>query len=261
MTALETLLRNEIVGFVLELTRVSGVLIVAPLSWSVAPVRVRMVLALALTLAAHGIAVAPAEIAGSIGLILAAALVEFTIGAAIGMVVRMFVAVAEIAAEVIGPMMGLGVAHIFDPLSGSSQSGLQTILRNFAIFLALIVGLHRIVIGSLIMSFDVLPPGSFADAELAAPVLLTLGGETIAAGVRVAFPVAAVLMLSQVALAFVARAAPAIQIFSVGFAVTLAVGGLMLVLVVPDTAHQILVEASYVGRRIETALLAMGATR
>jgi flagellar biosynthetic protein FliR len=256
---LETLLRNEIVGFVLELTRVSAVLIVAPLSWSVAPVRVRMVLAIALTLAAHGVAMAPAEVAGSLGLVVAAALVEFAIGAAIGLVVRLFIAVAEIAAEVIGPMMGLGVAHIFDPLSHSSQSGLQTLLRNFAILLALIVGLHRVVIGSLIVSFNVLPPGGFADAELAAPVLLALGSDTIAAGVRVAFPIAAVLMLSQVALAFVARAAPAIQIFSVGFAVTLIVGGLVLVLVVPDTARQLLVEASFVGRRIETALLAMGA--
>jgi flagellar biosynthetic protein FliR len=242
---------------VLELTRVSGVLIVAPLSWSAAPVRVRMVLAIALTLAAHGIAVAPAEIAGSVGLVLCAALVEFTIGAAIGLVVRMFVAVAEIAAEVIGPMMGIGVAHIFDPMSHSSQSGLATILRNFAILLALLVGLHRVVIGALIVSFDLIPPGSFADVERATPVLLSLGGDTIAAGVRVAFPIAAVLMLSQVALAFVARAAPAIQIFSVGFAVTLIVGGLVLVLVVPDMARQMLVEASYVGRRIETALLVM----
>jgi flagellar biosynthetic protein FliR len=253
VTVLETLLRNEIVGFVLELTRVSAVLIVAPLSWSVAPVRVRMVLAIALTLAAHGIAAAPAEVASSIGLVLAAALVEFAIGAAIGLVVRMFVAIAEIAAEVIGP--------IFDPLSHSSQSGLQTLLRNFAILLALIVGLHRVVIGSLIMSFNVLPPGHFANAELAAPVLLALGSDTIAAGIRVAFPIAAVLMLSQVALAFVARAAPAIQIFSVGFAVTLIVGGLVLVLTVPDTARQLLIEASYVGRRVETALLAMGAAR
>jgi flagellar biosynthesis protein FliR len=261
VSALDILLRTEIASFVLVLTRVSAVLIVAPLSWSVAPLRMRVVLALGIALAAHGIGATPPEISASFAHVAAATLVEFAIGAAIGMVVRLFVAIAEVAAEIIGPMMGLSVAHVFDPLSHSSVSALNTILKNFTILLALIVGLHRVVLGSLLVSFQVLPPGSGAQAGLAAPVLLAFCSETLSAAIRVAFPVTAVLMLGQVALAFVARAAPAIQIFSVGFSVTLIVGFVVLVLVVPDSARQLLVEASYVGRRIETALYAMGAGR
>jgi flagellar biosynthesis protein FliR len=261
VSALDILLRTEIAGFVLELTRVSAVVIVAPLSWSVAPLRMRAVLAIGIALAAHGISPVAPEIAASFAHVMAAMLVEFAIGAAIGMVVRLFVSIAEIAGEIIGPMMGLSVAHIFDPLSHGSVNTINTILRNFALLLALIVGLHRVVLTGLLASFQVLPPGSGADAGLAAPVLFALGSDTLAAGIRVAFPVAAVLMLSQIALAFVARAAPAMQVFSVGFAVTLIVGGLVLTLVVPDAARQLLVEASFVGRRIEAALYAIGAGR
>jgi flagellar biosynthetic protein FliR len=261
VSALDTLLRNEIASFVLALTRVSGVLIVAPLSWSVAPLRMRVVLAMGIALAAHGIGAMPPEVSTSFAHVAAAALVEFAIGAAIGMVVRLFVAIAEVAAEIIGPMMGLSVAHVFDPLSHSSVSSLTTLLRNFVILLALIVGLHRVVLGGVLVSFQLLPPGGAVHAGLAAPVLLELCSQALGAAIRVAFPVAAVLMLGQIALAFVARAAPAIQIFSVGFSVTLIVGFVVLVLVVPDSARQLLVEASHVGRRIETTLYAMGAGR
>jgi flagellar biosynthesis protein FliR len=47
------------------------------------------------------------------------------------------------------------------------------------------------------------------------------------------------------------------QIFSVGFAVTLAVGAVVLILAVPDTAYRFIAELSHVGSRIETVLFEM----
>ena len=66
------------------------------------------------------------------------------------------------------------------------------------------------------------------------------------------------LFITQLGLAFVARAAPAMQIFNVGFAVTLAVGGFVLVFVLPDIADELGAEFSHVGVRFERLLDAFG---
>ena len=76
-----------------------------------------------------------------------------------------------------------------------------------------------------------------------------------------AIPFIAVLFITQVALAFISRAAPAMQIFSIGFAVTLATGGLLMVLVLPDLGFELLSEVSRTGGKIETLLSAVQGAR
>ena len=73
-----------------------------------------------------------------------------------------------------------------------------------------------------------------------------------------AVAVIALLFVTQVALAFISRAAPAMQIFAVGFAVTLGVGVFALVLTLPDTAREMLVQLSYVGHQVEMVASRMG---
>jgi len=84
---------------------------------------------------------------------------EFMLGLGIGFVVRLFVAIAEVAADQIAPMMGIGAAQLFDPQTKSMQNVLSTVLRNFAVLLGLIAGLHRIVIGGVLASFKAVPVG------------------------------------------------------------------------------------------------------
>ncbi len=75
---------------------------------------------------------------------------------------------------------------------------------------------------------------------------------------RWAIPVVAVLFMTQMALGFVSRAAPAMQIFSVGFAVTLVVGGAAIVIALPDIGREVIAELGRVGPRLEGVLLAVG---
>jgi flagellar biosynthesis protein FliR len=65
------------------------------------------------------------------------------------------------------------------------------------------------------------------------------------------------LLVTQVALAFVSRAAPAMQVFSIGFAVTLAVGALVLMAILPDLSYDVAAEMSRAGERIEALVLAV----
>ena len=254
MSLLEPLIRAEAGAFALEAVRLSGLVIAAPLAWSAAPARAKVALVLLLAAAAHGQTRLSPEISGSAPQIAFAVGSEFALGLAIGMIVRLVVAAFEVAAEQIALMMGLGIAQVFDPSGGASHNVLGGVIKNFALLVALAVGLHRVVIGATISSFQVVPVGSLASFDAYAPTFLTLGGEVMATGLRLAMPVTAVLFMTQVALAFISRAAPAMQIFSIGFAVTLGVGAFVLFLTLPDLAYEAAVEMSRVEGRIERLL-------
>jgi len=253
---LDALVRAHAGTFALETVRVTGVIIAAPLAWVSAPLRVRGALVLLLAFAAH------AE--GSVGLgdqslehMAFCVGSEFMLGLGIGFVVRLFVAVAEMAAEYVAPMMGIGAAQLFDPQTKSMQNVLSSVFRNFALLLGLLAGIHRVVLSGVLASFRAVPVGTLTNPALSTPVVLAMTSEAVATGVRIAIPFIAILFMSQIALAFISRAAPAMQIFSVGFAVTLATGGLVMVLVLPDLGYELLGEVSRSGAKIETLLTAV----
>ncbi len=252
MNALDLLLRAEGATLALEMVRITGMVIAAPLAWAPAPIRVRGSLVVLLALAAHGASAGAA--AQPLENLCFAVGSEFVLGLGIGFVVRLVVATAEIASEVIAPMMGLAIAQQFDPQTRNMQNVLAGVLRNFATLLALIAGLQRVVVGAVLQSFRIVPVGSLANPGLAVPSILAMTAEALATGVRLAIPLIAVLLTIHIALAFVARAAPAMQIFSVGFAVTLGAGGLVLILVLPDLGYGFLSEVSRAGLKIEDLL-------
>lgn len=254
MNALDELVRSEAASFALETVRLAGLVAVAPLTWSAAPARAKASLVLLLAVAAHGQGGVDPEIAGSPSRIALSAGSEFMLGAAIGFIVRLVVASVELAAEQVALMMGLGIAQVFDPQQHSPQNVLSGLLRNFALLVALGVGLHRLVIGATVASFRAVPVGSVVDLGAYGQTFTTLGGEVLVTGVRLAMPIIAVLLMTQIALAFVSRAAPAMQIFSVGFAVTLAVGAFVVFYTLPDLGHEVAAEFSHVEDRIASLL-------
>ncbi|HEY3253619.1 MAG TPA: flagellar biosynthetic protein FliR, partial [Polyangiaceae bacterium] len=210
MIDLDSLVRAQAGTFALETVRISGVVIAAPLAWQSAPLRVRSALVLLLAFAAH------AEGAGGLGEHSIEQMAfsvgsEFMLGLGIGFVVRLFVAVAEMAADHIAPMMGIGAAQLFDPQTKSMQNVLSTVLRNFAVLLGLIAGIHRVVLAGVLASFRAVPVGSLTNPALETPVVLAMTSEALATGVRIAIPFIAVLFMAQIALAFISRAAPAMQ--------------------------------------------------
>ncbi len=261
MTTLDSLLREEAVAYALEAVRLAGMVIVAPLSWTAAPARVKAALVMLLALAAHGQSAPSAEVADSLVRLTLGVGSEFVLGAAIGFVVRLVVAAVEIAAEQIALMMGLGIAQIFDPQLHGSHNVLSGIFRNFALLIAVAVGLHRVIIAALLESFRVVPVAALANLAGYGSTFVTLGAQIFSTGLRLAMPVVAILFMTQIALAFVSRAAPAMQVFSVGFAVTLGVGAFVLLLTLPDLAYEVAADMSQVLGRVEDLLANVSGAR
>jgi flagellar biosynthesis protein FliR len=257
MEGLELLLRNEAATVVLEAIRISGMIIVAPLGWTNAPNKAKVILVILLTLASHGDIGQVPVIEGPVEGLAFGAANEFLLGIAIGLVPRFIVAAVEIAGEQIAPMMGLGVAQIFDPMAQGSQNVITSLLRNLAVLLGVLVGLHRVLIGAVISSFRAVPAGTIHSSSNLTEIILALSTEALTTGVKLAIPLIAVLLVTQVALAFVSRAAPAMQVFSIGFAVTTAVGALLLITTLPDFGYDVAAEMSRAGERIEAIVFAV----
>ena len=245
----------QVAALFLEMARVSGLVIVSPVPWEAAPKQSKAMVVVFLALASHGTGFAEGFDSENLAMLALGVVTEFATGAALGFVVRMTVAIAEVMGSTVAPIIGFGAAQVFDPGTGQSDSVLTRMFRLLAILLGLAVGVHRVIIGSLIASFESVPVGSLLRPGMAAEYLLELSADMLRIGVRLALPVLAVLLMVQLALGFVSRAAPAIQIFSIGFAVLLAVGGVVLVLTLPDTGQEMLGAWDRTGRQMERVLM------
>ncbi len=251
------ILRPHLALIALELSRLGGVIATSPIPWAQAPARVRTGLLIALLAAVHDQGESPVVALESAGWAATNMFSEAMVGICIGMTVRLSIAAAEIAGNAIATPMGFGAAQAFDPTTGSTDSALARLFRQLAMLLALSVGIHRIMIGVLLSSFRALPVGTTAHLEATFPVLLDFSSHVLVVGVQLALPLLSVLFMANVALGFIARAAPTMQIFNVGFAVLLATGGAVLVLSTPEFGHEMVEEMERNVRYLEALMFAL----
>jgi len=148
---------------------------------------------------------------------------EITVGAAAGVVVLVLFAAANVAGELMSQAMGLGFATMLDP--GGTTSPIVASFLGLMMWLVF-VGLDGPprLIGLIVESYRLVPPGS--DPLQHAADVARLGGLALSAGLTIALPVSVVLALVNLLLAVVARSAPQLNLFSIGFA-TLLLAGLL----------------------------------
>ena len=245
----------ELALLALELARVSGVVAVSPIPWSNTPKRIRAGLIIFLLVVIHGSGKSSVPALGSVGWAALQMSGELIVGLCIGMVVRFSVGAAEIAGSTLSMPMGFSAAQAFDPTLGSTDSALGRMFRHLALLLAVITGLHRVMLGTLISSFRLLPVGTATHLEASFPMMLELSSHIIGVGVRLALPLLALLLMVNVGLGFVSRAAPNMQIFSTAFAVLFATGAVGLLLALPEVSHEIALEFHQSAKYFERLLV------
>ena len=133
-------------------------------------------------------------------------------------------------------------------------------MRNVSVLIALATGAHRALLEALLGGFRAIPVGGVIAPANSLKMICDLSSSVLLVGVRLALPMLAVLFIVQVTLAFVSRAAPQLQVFSVGFAIATAVGLTTLVLIFPDITRGFVVEYSQVTAHIERLYSDVGST-
>jgi flagellar biosynthetic protein FliR len=135
---------------------------------------------------------------------------------------RLVAAAAEMLAQAVAQASGLASPTTFNPTLEAQETPLGQALTHFAMLLALAVGAHRVAIASLLESFRALPVGASVPFHATARLFVDLAAASLGVGLRLALPVVAVALAAQAALALIARAAPSLQLFSVGLTVLVA---------------------------------------
>lgn len=215
------------------------------------PVQVRLILALALGIAALQvvpIALPPGGIASVAGFALVFS--EVLAGLAIGFAVTIGFSAAMMAGEVIGNAMGIGFAGMMDPQSGASSPAIGQLLNILATFLFLAIGGHLMLAQIVVDSFTSLPPGGAWLGTDSIARLVRFGGDLFAAGMSIALPVGFALILVQVIMGLLARSAPEMNLFSVGLPATLLAGLILLAIAAPSMAEGI---EAFLRRGLDTA--------
>lgn len=211
--------------------RISAMLLAAPILGA-RYVNVRMRLGLALLLAivvAPQVAVRSLPDPLSVGGV-AIALEQVVIGVAMGFILQMVFSALTQAGESVALSMGLGFASAVDPVAGVQVPMISQYFMILGTLVFLALNGHLILLELLFRSFETLPlaAGGLTPDDLWR--LVGFGSTMFAGAVLLALPAVATLLLVNLAMGVVTRAAPQLNIFAVGFPVTILAGFLILLL-------------------------------
>ncbi len=210
---------NRFIIFVLVLTRISGVVMTAPiLSSRAAPMRVRAMLALGLSLL-----IAPMQLGATITApgtmidLLVMMVGEAIIGLSIGLGMMILLSGIQLTGNIVGQMSGAQIADIFDPTFDQSVPIYAQLLDVVMLSVFLIIGGHREVMDALLSTFGTMPLGGGGFNDGIAAALIDIVSMSFAVGIRAAAPAMVALLLSILILGLISRTLPQLNVMAVGF--------------------------------------------
>ncbi len=230
-----------IAGLIWPLTRILGLVASAPLFGNAGvPVSIKVSLGvlLAAVIAPTVPAVPAMDPSSWAGLLILVK--ELLIGVAMGFAMRIVFAAIEYAGEVASMTMGLGFAISFDPNTHGRSAAVAQFMTLVATMAFLAVNAHLVLLAALAESFVTLPISSTPFSGNAPLELVRWGARIFSAGLQLSLPIVAALLITNVALGILTRAAPQLNLFGIGFPITLGVGFLTLSLAMPYLGTPIL---------------------
>lgn len=188
------------------------------------PIRARIALAFFIALAAQptlgDLPVISITGSGAMG----AVVQQVGVGLAIGFAIRVVFSAVELAGEVVGFQMGLNFASFFDPSLNTQSSAVAKFFGQMATFLFVVMNGHLMVLMALVKSFNSFPVDQNFLEALKHMKVVDLGTDLFASGLWIALPMIGLLMFANLALGIVSRVAPQMNIYAIGFPITLTVG-------------------------------------
>lgn len=230
------IMQNHAGLFLLVLTRVSGIFLLAPFFGSInIPVYIRAGTAFAIAMVLfpvidqQGIPQIPQSVVGY----MLAVIVELIVGWLIGFVAYITFAAIHMAGKLLDMQVGFAVVNVVDPTSGQQIPLLGSFLYNLGIIIFLVTNGHHMVISGLFESFQMIPVlGATFDLSIS-DLMVDMTGGIFVTGVKIALPVLFAILLTDVGLGVLARTMPQMNIFVVGIPAKIVIGLFVLSIALP----------------------------
>lgn len=229
-----------VVCFGLVLVRTTACAVALPLIGQLDAIKIRAAVVLVLSMVLTA-ALPPdrGTIEPALVPLLVAAFGEAIVGLAIGVCARLVLLAGEVAGQIIGVPMGMEFMQVVDPLSGDSLAVTSRFYLVLTVLVFVILGGHHSVVFGLATSFRVCPLGAGIPSGDVGWYVNTLAGSLLRSGVALAAPVLVATLAVQIGLGIIARAAPRVQVFFIGFALATIVGLLVLIATAPEMIVQL----------------------
>lgn len=157
-------------------------------------------------------------------------------GVAMGFILRIVFVAAEMAGELTGMQMGLGFASFYDPQNASFTPVLGQFLDVLATLVFLGMDGHLYMLAALADSFQAFPISAAEPHASSLHTLAVWGGTLFSDALQLSMPAIGALLITNLALAILTRSAPQLNIFAIGFPITLTIGFAVLMLSLPYIA-------------------------
>ena len=161
------------------------------------------------------------------------AMQEIAVGLMIGFILQLAFGAIVFGAQAMSMTMGLGFAMAVDPQNGVQVPVVAQLYVILGTLLFLALDGHLLLISAVVESYLLVPAGTASLSAASLSALVTLGSLVFAGGILLALPVMTALLLINLAFGIVTRTAPQLNIFAVGFPVTIFAGLLIMFIVLP----------------------------
>ncbi len=227
-------LQTWINGLLLPLTRVLGLIAIAPVfSHAAIPPTIKLSLGIVIALAIAPMLppLAAFNIISLEGLLVLVQ--QLIIGIALGFTMRLIFAAIELAGQISGATMGLGFASFYDPQSQGQTIAVSQLFTIIATLLFLSINGHLMLILALAESFTNLPIVIDPAHGLHLINIVTWAEIIFSAGLHLSLPIIAALLMTNLALGILSRSAPQLNLFGIGFPITIGIGFIVIALAMP----------------------------
>ena len=212
---------SRVVVYMLVLTRISGLVIMAPIMNSTdAPVQYRALLAFAFTLTMMPsqwfVEVVEPDTLPAFAIMIAA---ELMIGLALGLGFYILFAGVALAGELVGQVGGLQASQIFDPVSGDQVPLLSRAYQYLAMTVFALIGGLNVLVTSLLDTFVTIPVGTVGFQPDVAYSLVVILSMSFNLALRIAAPVLVAVLISMLVIGLLSKSLPQLNLMSVGFGI------------------------------------------
>lgn len=221
-------------AFLFPLARILALVASAPVFNNRAqPNRFRLIVGLAITVALLPVLppMPPVPAGSWVGFVILAQ--QILIGLLLGFTLRIAFAAIDVAGELIGMQMGLSFAVFYDPQNAGQTPVLAEFLGLITTLIFLAMNGHLLALSVLAESFRLLPVSAMPIHSGGIAVFLAWSSTLFSAGLLLALPLITALLIANLAMGVLARVAPQLNIFAVGFPVTMTAGFVMLMFSIP----------------------------
>jgi flagellar biosynthetic protein FliR len=167
---------------------------------------------------------------------------QVAIGLVMGFSLQMVFGTLAIAGEMVGYSMKLGMAKMADPINGIQVPIVTTLYITLGMLIILVLDIHLVMIQLLVESFQVFPVGMDGISRDILWDLIGWGTRMYEIGLLMSLPIVGSILLLDIAQGVMQRAAAQLQIFAIGFPITL-IAGMILIWVTLPAVLDIFIDA------------------